>query len=156
MAADVTEYVLETLRAASAVTNLVVNGANGIFESGELDMDQLAENETTRRNAATPEKLLAIVVQDAGETADDEMYHQQRVGIWLYDRQRAYTNIRAVRNQVYLALQRKSSALEDPCVGRTAMLGLLFKSRTGHMHERRMAVDFETISFISPVMVEPA
>ena len=155
MAADVAEFTLETLKTMAAVTDLVMNGAAGIFESGDLEMGQLAENETARRQAETPTKLLAIVVQDAGETASDEIRHNQQVAVWLYDRQRGYTNIRALRKQVYLALQGRSSALDDPYTGRSAMIKLLFQRRTGHMHEARMAVDFETISFSSQVHLEP-
>lgn len=155
MAADVAQFTLAYLKATSAVTDLVIDGAAGIFESGDLTMQQLAENETTRRDAETPTKLLAIVVQDAGENAADEMRHNQRVAVWLYDRERGYTNIRAVRKQVYLALQGRSSALDDPYTGRSTMIYLLFQRRTGHMHEPRMAVDFESLSFSSEVHLEP-
>lgn len=156
MAADVAEYALDYLKARAAVTDLVIDGADGIFESGELTMAKLAENETRRRTDGTPMKLLAIVVQDAGETASDEIRHNQRLAVWLYDRERGYTNIRAVRKQVYLALQGRSSALDDPYTGRSLMIKLLFQRRTGHMHEARMAVDFESVSFASEVHLEPA
>ena len=155
MAADVAEFTISKLKATAAVSNLIIGSADGIFQSGDLTMQQLAENETTRRSDETPTKLLAIVVQDAGENAADEMRHNQRVAIWLYDRERGYTNIRALRKQVYLALQGRSSALTDPYTGRSVMVKLLFQRRTGHMHEARMATDFEALSFSSEVHLEP-
>lgn len=154
MPADVAEYALAYLKATSAVTDLVMEGSAGIFESGDLDMQHLADIEAIRRDAATPTLLLAIVVQDAGEKALDERRHNQRTTVWLYDRQRGYTNIKTVRKQVYLALRGRSDVLSDPYIGRTAMIQLLFQGRTGHRHEGRMAVDFETITFASEVHLE--
>lgn len=154
MAADVAEYVLGHLKDTSAVTDLVMGGADGIFESGELDMKHLAAIEEERRENSTPTLLLAMVVQDAGETALDERRHRQQVSVWLYDRQRGYTDIRTVRKRVYLALRGRSQALTDPYVGRSAMIQLLFQGRTGHRHEHRMAVDFETITFTTEVHLD--
>lgn len=154
MAADVAEYVLQTLRVTSAVTDLVMGGADGIFESGDLDMKHLAQIEADRRDAGNPGRVLAIIVQDAGEEALDKRRHKQRVAVWLYDRQRGYTNIRTVRRQVYLALQGRSSGLDDPYMGRSAMIQLLFQNRTGHRHEHRAAVDFETVTFTSEVHLD--
>lgn len=155
MAADVAEFTLDHLKSTTAVTTLIMEAASGIFDSGDLDMSQLAQIETTRRDQGTSTKLLAVVVQDAGEDAVNAQRHNQKVTVWLYDRQRGYTNIRTVRKQVYLALQGRSSALTDPHTGATLMVQLLFQGRTGHMHERRMAVDFEAMTFASEVHLEP-
>lgn len=151
MAADCAEYALDLLRATSAVTDLVMAGEDGIFESGDLDMTRLSEIEEQRRQDATPGLVLAVVVQDAGAEAESEIRHRQRVRVWVYDRQRGYTNIRTMRKQVYLALQGRTSALTDPLTGRSVMVGLLFQNRTGHRFERRMNVEFENILFASAV-----
>lgn len=147
MAADCAALALATLQATAAVTDLIMAGASGIFESGDLFMEDLAAVEESRRDDNTPTLLLAIVVQDSGMEARNERESTQRVTVWLYDRQRGYANIRTVRKQVYSALQDLSSPLTDPATGYTALVNLMIASRTGHRHDHRMALDFESMRF---------
>lgn len=154
MAADIAEYALTTLRATSAVTDLVIAGASGIFESGDCDADTLATAEVTRRDDGNPARILGVVVQDAGEKALDARRSEQRVAVWLFDRQRGYANIRLAREQVYLALQSKSTALTSPHAGRTAAITIELEARTGHRHEHALAVDFELVTFMAMVTID--
>ena len=154
MAADVAEYALAALKATSAVTDLVIGGADGIFESGDCTANSLATAEITRRDGGNPAKILGMVVQDAGEKALDAQRTEQRVAVWFYDRQRGYTNIRAAREQVYLALQSKSTALTSPLDDRTAVITIEMESRTGHRHEHSFEVDFELMTFVATVHLD--
>lgn len=152
--ADTTEFTLATLKATSAVTNLVMDGAAGIFETGELDADHLAGIEEERRQAGNPSKILAILIRDAGEKAKNEMQHTQRVEIYLYDRECGYANIRLARKQVYLALKDKSTALDDPLTGRGTMDALSFEDRTGHLTDRWSNLDYEKVTFEALVSLD--
>ena len=152
--ADTTEFVLATLKATSAVTDLVMAGASGIFETGELDADQLAGVEEDRREAGDPAKILAILVRDAGEKAENEMQHTQRVEVYLYDRERGYANIRLARKQVRLALKDQSTALDDPLTGRGVMEALFFEERSGHLTDRWSNLDYEQIIFEALVSLD--
>ena len=154
MAIDVAAYVLMTLRATSAVTDLVVSDEAGIFESGDCTADALANAEITRREAGNPAKVLALVVQDAGEKALDARRTEQRTNVWLFDRQRGYANIRTVRRQIYLTLQSKSTALTFPYDGQSAMVDMEMESRTGHRHEHMLSVDFELMTFTAIVQLD--
>lgn len=147
MAADIAEYALALFKATSAVTDLVIAAAGGIFESGDCTAATVAAAEVTRREAGNPAKVLGIVVQDSGEKALDAPRTEQRVSVWFFDRQRGYVNIRAARKQVYVALQGKSTPLTFPYAGRTAVITTEFQSRTGHRHEHTLEVDFELMVF---------
>lgn len=147
MAADVAEYVLTSLKNTSAVTDLVMGGANNIYESGDLWLETLQDVEKDRREGGNPGKVLAVVVQDAGARIKDEARHVQNVDIYIYDRERGYTNIRALRKQIYLALQGRATALTGPYQDHTTMTPLQFQTRTGHRVERRMAVEYEGMRF---------
>ena len=154
MAIDVAAYVLTALRETSAITALVVDGETGIFESGDCTADALATAEITRREAGNPAKVLALVVQDAGEKALDTRRTEQRANVWLFDRQRGYVNIRTIRRQIYLALQGKSTVLTFPCDGQSAMVNMEMESRTGHRHEHALGVDFELMTFMAIVHLD--
>lgn len=154
MAVDAAEFVLDLLQATTAVTDLLMDGASSIYESGDLDMKLLAATEKARRDAGTPTLALALVVQDAGENPETDQRNEQRVAVWIYDRQRGYRNIRALRKQVYLAVNDKSAGLSDPLTDRTIMLRLTFGGRTGHRHEARNELDFEVITWTTPVYLE--
>lgn len=152
--ADTTEFTLTILKATSDVTDLVMAGEDGIFETGELDADHLAEIEEDRREAGKPPKILAILIRDAGEKAQNEMQHTQRVEVYLYDRECGYVNIRLARKQVYLALKDKSTALDDPLTGRGVMEALLFEERSGHLTDRWSNLDYEQITFRALVSLD--
>ncbi len=154
MASDATAYVIETLKAADSVTDLIMGAEDGIFESGDLDMSYVAQAEDSRRIVETPTKILAVVVQDGGETATTETRHNQTVNVWLYDRQRGYANIRAVRNAIYLVLDGRTSALEDPAGIRTGILDLHFQDRSGHLHALKLALDYELLTYEATVHLD--
>lgn len=151
MAHDLAQLAMTLLQADSAVTDLVVDGADGIMETGEILARTIEQAQTTRRNGQNQALVLGIVVMDAGEKATDQQTTQQRVGVWIYDRERGYANIRLARKAVYGALEGKCAALESPLTGRTTAIVLTFDSRTGHLIERSMEVDLEYMIFTAVV-----
>ena len=147
MAQDLAEYVLEELRATPAVTGLVVNSAGGILESGDASAQTVANAQTTRRETGNEAKILAVTVQDAGEKALNAQRSEQRVAIWLFDRERGYANIRLVTRAIYAALQGKSTSLTSPLSDRTVVIVIEMEARTGHRHEPSLEMDFELMTF---------
>lgn len=147
MPVDLAEYALEVLKATSAVTDLVMNGATGIVESSDVTAQAITDAQTTRREADNPAKVLAIGVHDAGEKALDARRSEQRVVIWLIDRERGFANIRPAMKAVYAALQGKSTALTSPLEGRTAAITIEMESRTGHLLDLAFDINLEVMTF---------
>jgi len=147
MPVDLAEHVLEVLKATSAVTNLVVNGAAGIVESSDVTAQAITDAQTTRRETGNPAKILAIGVHDAGEKALDAQRSEQSVAIWLIDRERGYANIRPAMKAVYAALQGKNTALTSPFEGRTAIITIEMESRTGHLLDLAFDINLEVMTF---------
>ena len=146
MAADLAEFVLAKLKATSAVTDLILDGENGIFEPGELTPAYLADAEQRRRDVGTPAKLLGVLVQDAGEKAENEMRHTPRVAIYLYDRGQGRTNIRAIRTPINEALHGQTTPLDDAPMSRQ-WVRLEFDERTGHQHDYVLVLDYEKLVY---------
>lgn len=154
MAADVAEYALGVLKETTAVMDLVIDGAAGIMETGDSSPKTIADAQATRRETGNPAKVLAITVQDAGEKALDAQTTEQYTGIWIFDRERGYSNIRQATKAVYVALQGKSTALTSPFTGRTVAVTLELEARTGHRIERSLEVDFELITFKAVIKLD--
>jgi len=153
MPADCAEFVTNLLKGDATITDYIVRGVDGIFEAGTLDPGLLAVFQTERRESGQDEQLLAIVVQDAGEEAVNEMTRTQRVAIWLYDRDRGPVNLRAMRPRIAQALHDKTTSLDDPFAGHTIMTGLRFWRRSGHIIDHRLEVGYERLIFESTVTV---
>lgn len=154
MAADVAEYALALLKQSPAVTALVVDGATGILETGDSSPKTIADAEATRLRTGNPAKVLAITVQDAGEKAIDAQTTEQYVAIWIFDRERGYSNIRKATKAVYAALHGKSTPLTSPFTDRTVAVTLELEARTGHRIERSLEVDFELMTFKAIVKLD--
>jgi len=144
---DLAEFALGVLKADETLTALVVDGAAGIVETGDIASRTLDQAQITRRETGNPAKVLGITVMDAGERAISDQFTVQRVGIWIFDRERGYANIRQATKAVYGALEGKSTALSSPITGRTAAVMLQFDVRTGHLIQRSLEVDLEYIEF---------
>jgi hypothetical protein len=147
MPVDLAEYALEVLKATSAVTDLVMNGATGIMESSDVTAQAITDAQTTRREADNPAKVLAIGVHDAGEKALDARRSEQKVAVWLIDRERGFANIRPAMKAVYAALQGKNTALTSPFEGRTAIITIEMESRTGHLLDLAFDINLEVMTF---------
>jgi hypothetical protein len=151
---DATDFVLSTLQANTALTDLIVDGAEGIYESGSIDPTALAAAEKARMEDDTPNLLLAVLVQDAGEKAQGERNQTQRVALYFYDRNRQYENIRAARAAAWRALINKTCALDGPFTGLAVMKALQFEERTGMLKDHRLELYYERVVFIAPVSLE--
>lgn len=154
MAADIAEYALEVLKLTPAVTALVIDGATGILETGDSSPKTIADAQATRRDTENPAKVLAITVQDAGEKALDAQTTEQWVSVWIFDRERGYSNIRQATKAVYAALHGKSTPLTSPFTDRTVVVTLALEGRTGHRIERSLEVDFELMTFKAIVKLD--
>jgi len=152
---DLAEFALGVLKADEAVTALVVDGATGIMETGDIGSRTLEQAQTARREGGNPPKVLGITVMDAGERATSEQFTVQRVGIWIFDRERGYANIRRATKAIYGALEGKSTPLSSPITGRTAAVMLQFDVRTGHLIQRSLEVDLEYIEFLANIQKDP-
>ena len=151
MPADLAEFVLAKLKATSAVTDLIFDGVDGISEPGQpikgkFAVDYLADAEQRRREAGTPAQLLAILVQDAGEKAENEMRHTPRVAIYLYDRGQGRANIRAIRKFIDDALHGQTTPLDDSPTSRQ-WVRLEFDERTGHSYDYVLVLDYEKLVY---------
>lgn len=154
MAADIAEYALGVLKGTTAVTDLVIGGAANVLETGDSSPKTLADAQTARRDAGNPAKVLAITVQDAGEKAQDTQTTEQYLAVWIFDRERGYSNIRKATKAAFAALHGKSTPLTSPYTGRTVAVTLELEARTGHRIERSLEVDFELITFKTVVKLD--
>lgn len=147
--ADLAEWAIEVLKADSTITTAVMAGAGGVLETGELNPKALEEAQRLRREAATPTKVLDVLVWDRGE----EPWKGMRAAFFsvlVHDRGAGYTNIRAMRFLVVQALVDKPVALErDAFVTRISWIG-----RSGHQRFEQFDLDFERLDFVGPLVVD--
>lgn len=151
---DATDFVLITLQADEDLADLVMNGAEGIYESGSIEPAALAAAEKARMEDDAPTLLLAILVQDAGEKSAGERNQTQRVALYFYDRNRQYDNIRAARAAAWRALINKTCALDGPFTGLAVMKALQFEERTGMRKDHRLELYYERVVFQAPISLE--
>ena len=144
MAKDLAEWALAELKGNSTVTDLVVSGASGIIESGELVMRWLEEQERTRvaNDATLGSRILAVEVMDTGEYSFEGTRYA-RCSVFIVDRGKGYSNIRAAREAILTALLLKPVPLaRDAFVKKLGHLG-----RSGHSIHESFDVDFERVDF---------
>lgn len=153
MAQDLAEWTLTELGNNSTVTDLVINDASGIIESGELVMRWLEEQERTRveNDATLGSRVLAIEVMDTGEFSFEGVRYA-RCSIFIVDRGKGYSNIRVVREAVLVALLLKPVPLaRDAFIKKLGHLG-----RSGHSIHESFDVDFERVDFQGSILaLEP-
>ncbi len=138
---DVGAFALNTLRNSAAVVALVVNGASGILDAGELSGKFLNAAEKSRQ--ITPGALaLALVVVDTGETGVTGN-KTATASVFIYDRQRAYANIRQVREAVITALVKKPVVLDRGAL----VVGLRYAARSGFVQFENFDLDYERVDF---------
>ena len=137
---DLAAFVLAKLQATSAVTDLVVNGAVGILDAGELTGAILNAAEKTRQ-ASKAAQVLTMVVVDAGETGA-EGRKTATASVFIYDRQRGYSNIRLVREAVITALVNQGMAL----VRSAYIRQVFYASRTGFVQFEDFDLDYEGVA----------
>ncbi|MBN1261086.1 MAG: hypothetical protein JXB35_10435 [Anaerolineae bacterium] len=147
--ADLSSFALATLRAAAGVTALVVDGASGVVESGDLDAQTLEAAQLTRRGLAVAKrgKALAVLVQDLGEQPQGET-RQAACSVFVYDRGAGYANIRTVREAVITALLHEPVRL----VRGAGIVALSYSGRSGHLRFDDFDLDYEQIDFGGPLV----
>ena len=137
---DLAAFVLAKLRATAAVTALVVDGAAGILDAGELTGAILNAAEKTRQESKSAQ-VLALVVVDTGETGP-KGNKTTTASVFVYDRQRGYSNIRLAREAVITALVNQPVVLV-----RAAYINqVLSASRTGFVQYEDFDLDYEGVS----------
>ena len=141
---DLGEWATATLKTASAVTVLVVAGAAGIMESGDLTSQDLEAAQKTRLDA-NGTKVLAVLVMDTGETNG-----QASCSVFVYDRGQGYTHIRAAREAVIATLLDGAVVL-----ARNAhIVQVLYRGRTGHAVFEDFSLEYERVDFIGPLVID--
>lgn len=147
--ADLAEWAIEVLKADLTVTDLVVAGADGILETGQLNPKALEAAQRARRENAESSKLLDLLVWDRGE----ESWRDGRAAFFsvlVHDRGSGYANIRAMRFVVVQALLDKPVVLErDAFVTRVSWVG-----RSGHQRFEQFDLDYERLDFVGPLIIE--
>lgn len=142
--ADLGAWALARLKAATAVTTLVVGGAANVLEAGDLTSETLTAAQETRRAAAATTKVLAVVVQDLGEKN-----FTASCAVFIYDRY-GYANIRTIREAIIAALVNKPALLvRDACVNQVAYAG-----RSGHAIDVQFDLDLERVDFNGALIAE--
>ena len=133
-----------------AIRALTINGATGIVETASLSTKFFSDQEQARRTAATPDKVLAIAVQDAGEEPVERGSYEQLIVVRIVDRQAGLTNIRAVRQLLRKSMRNRPISI-DPGVNADGLTKIVYRSRTGHLRDVTTAIDYEAVVFVATV-----
>lgn len=146
MSIDLGEWALETLKATTAVTDLVFAGDAAVLESGELSAKLLEQWQKERRDAVETSKVLAILVMDTGDRKVDKD-RQVSCSVFIYDRGGSYDNIRMLREAVLLALLGQPVTLPRDAY----VVAVRYDERTGHAIDETFDLDFERVDFYGPL-----
>jgi len=150
---DTAECVWGYLRvhtAAAALRAMIYDGANNIYESGDLTPERLQDALDARRTAGQLTRALAISVQDAGEDPTRQSgVRTQDVVVRVFDRMRGYHNIRTARIELMRILRGFFDNLTSS--SEQGVLQMEYSGRTGHRFDQMYAVEYEAISYTSRV-----
>jgi len=147
-------YWLKNDDSAAAIRALIYDGATNVLEAGDLDVGMLTTAQQARRTADEMDKVLYLTVHDAGEEGDG-WESTQHVIIRLFDRDRGYRNLRAVRDLIRAAITYDFDLPAVTAGGqKIGFLHLAFVGRTGYRRSVEYAADFEAITFSSHILLE--
>ena len=138
---DLALWALALLRAATDVTDLVIEGASGIVESGDLSGEDLQAAQLARRETDETDRVLAILVMDTGETGGVSG-KTASCSIYIYDRG-GYSNIRAAREAVIIGLLNQPVSLARGAY----IVQIQHAARSGHGKFEEFNLDFERVDF---------
>lgn len=138
---DLALWALAVLRANTDVTDLVIEGATGIVESGDLSGEDLQAAQATRRETGEVGKVLAVLVMDTGESGGVSG-KTASCSIYVYDRG-GYSNIRAAREAVITALLNQPVSLARGAY----IVQAQCTARSGHGKFEEFNLDFERVDF---------
>lgn len=157
MIVDAAEAVYELLKtdaAASSIRSLLVNGADSVYQSGEIYPETLSTLVTDRRDAGDPDVALAVAVRDAGAYPHaHEDKEIQRVEVRIYDRFNGYDNIKAVRIAL-LNVFRRLATITVTEGNKRGIIQIGYAGRSGHLYDDRYLVEFETITLDALMVYE--
>lgn len=138
---DLALWALALLKAETDVTDLVVGGAAGVVESGDLAAEDLQDAQVTRRESGETTKVLAILVMDTGETGGVSG-KTASCSIYVYDRG-GYGNIRPAREAVITALVNQPVSLARGAY----IVQVKVAARSGHGKFEQFNLDYERVDF---------
>jgi hypothetical protein len=147
---DLGKWVWTTLKATTAITDLLVAGADAVLESGELSAKALAAwNKERLETPALQGRALAVLVVDTGEQKKDNEF-TATCSIFIYDRGSAspYSSIRAMREAVLTALLDQNVLLPRGAV----IVSTKYSGRTGHDVFVEFDLDFERVDLNGPIV----
>lgn len=142
---DLGAFLLAQLRASAAVTALVVGGAARILDAGELTGALLSAAEKERQ-ASKAAQVLALVVMDTGESGP-EGGKTATASVFIYDRQRAYANIRTAREAVVTAVVNQGV----PLVRGALIVQVGYAGRSGFVQFEDFDLDYERVDCAGPL-----
>lgn len=136
-------YWLKNDDNAAPIRALIYDGATNVLEAGDLDVGMLTTAQQARRTADETGKALYLTVHDAGEEGD-----VQHVILRVFDRDRGYRNLRAVRDAIIAAIDDDFFLAGVTAGGkRIGFLHWAFVGRTGYRRSVEYAADFEAITY---------
>jgi hypothetical protein len=154
LAVDLSEFIwsyLKTDSEATAVRDLLVSGANSVFEAGDVTAGVLSARLNTRDAGGNDDLALCLAVQDAGEDPHEHPDKTwQYVVIRVYDRERGFRNIRRVRQAILEVLQGMPGNIGP--LGRRGLLYLSYTGRTGHRYDTTFNVDYDALTYTGIVV----
>jgi len=140
---------LKTHSNAAALRAMIVSGADGVYEAGDLTAKILSREVEQRRTDVAPTKILAISVQDGPEspTRRHVRITEQIVRIRLLDRDKGYRNIRAAREELMEQLQPNNFRANVELGHGVGIATINWVGRTGHMRNTTLPADYEVITY---------
>jgi len=138
----------------TAFRAMIVSGADGVYEAGDLTAKILSREVEQRRDDDTPANptgtmILAVSVQDAAERPSrrHESISEQTVRIRLLDRDKGYRNIRTARVELMEQLKPNNFRANMELGHSIGILTITWIGRTGHMRDAALSLDFEVITY---------
>jgi len=151
--------------ASSAIWDFLKNQAGGsgtrgvimsenVLEAGFIKPQVLTDAETLRRTNATPTKILALTVQDAGDEPTPVGNLQARIIFRLYDREYGYRNLRDARDHLLEDLREFTATLTAAPSRKRGVLSLDYAGRSGHQWSQTLACHWEGVLYRATIIVE--
>jgi len=135
---------------------MIVSGAGGVYEAGDLTAKILSREVEQRRTDETPTRILATSVQDAPEKPSrrQESISEQVVRIRLMDRGKGYHNIRTARVELMERLKPNNFQANVSADQGIGILTIKWVGRSGHMRDTSLSLDYEVLTYALLVMRE--
>jgi len=142
-------HYLKTHANTVALRAMIVSGADGVYEAGDLTGKVLSREVEQRRTDVAPTKILAVSVQDGPERPDRRHVRitEQTVRIRLLDRDKGYRNIRTAREELMEQLQPNNFRANVELGHGIGIATINWASRSGHMRDAALSLDYEVLTY---------